>query len=98
MTPHPHAEIIKAWADGHPIQFRSAPDRPWNDIKKDCAPAFMAHLEYRVQPPTLLVTQEYHVYLPQGAYAPTFTTAYPSNLRLTFEAGKLIDAQALDYG
>lgn len=96
MTPHPHAEIIKAWADGQQIQFRSATDRAWNDIEKDCTPAFLAHLEYRTKSPASLVTQEYHVYLREGTYVPTFATEYPSNLRLTFKAGRLLDAQALD--
>jgi hypothetical protein len=95
MTPHPHAEIIKAWADGHTIQFRSATDRAWNDIEKDCTPAFLAHLEYRIKSPASLVTQEYHVYLPQGYQYPALTDAYPANARFVFEDGKLMDVELI---
>lgn len=98
MTPHPHAEIIKAWADGHPIQFRSSPTRAWNNIEKDCTPAFAEHLEYRVQSRAQVVSQEYHAYLPQGHQYPGFTTDYPPNVRFTFEAGRLIAVEMLGDG
>lgn len=48
-VPHVHAEIIKAWADGHVIEFR---DDEWNSWKllSTKAPAWQAHLQYRVKP------------------------------------------------
>lgn len=47
-TPHKHAEMIKAWADGAKIQFRFNEHIPWQDARclgwwdKDC--------EYRIKP------------------------------------------------
>ena len=95
MTAHYHSEVIKSWADGLPIQFRGR-DGTWHDYLIGCTPAFDPGVEYRVTPQPQIFTQVYHVYLQEGAYLPTFTTAYPSNLRLTFEAGRLIDARAVD--
>lgn len=46
-TPHKHAELIKAWADGAEIQFRY-PNGAWIDA---AAPSFQdPRAEYRVKP------------------------------------------------
>ena len=34
-TPHKHAEVIKAWADGKTIQFKSIDSNEWGDA--DCS-------------------------------------------------------------
>lgn len=49
MTPHKHAEVIKAWADGAEIQYRSPESMSisWNDTKD---PAWNVEFEYRVKP------------------------------------------------
>lgn len=60
-TPHKWAEVIKAWADGHTVQFRGlskyhkqeTPD--WKDLldETDCMPAFNRDAyEWRVKPTT----------------------------------------------
>lgn len=36
MKPHKHAEVIKAWADGHPIQIRNSSFS--NPVWTDCNP------------------------------------------------------------
>ena len=47
-TPHIHAELIKAWADGAEIQFRYNANIPWSNVigvcgwDKDC--------EFRIKP------------------------------------------------
>src|SRR5215217_7165405 len=47
MNPRPHAEVIKAWADGEQIQYRA----PGNDAWVDCPdPAWTVDYEYRVKP------------------------------------------------
>ena len=46
-TPHKHAEVIKAWADGYEIQYRNKPDRPWETLK---SPSFVTEYEYRKKP------------------------------------------------
>ena len=52
-TPHVHAAIIKAWADGAEIQFKSS--GRWEDITSPCWGAN----EYRIKPKTI----KYRLYL-----------------------------------
>lgn len=96
MTPHKHAEVIKAWADGHPVEYRMPSQEEWKAVDFRYAPAFYEKWEYRVRPQPTLSTQEYHVYQAPGHPFPTFTKAYPSNLRLLFENGKLVGAELID--
>lgn len=46
-TPHKHAAVIKAWADGAQIQFRRHADAEWLDTS---LPEWTAHHHYRVKP------------------------------------------------
>jgi hypothetical protein len=46
-TPHVHAELIKAWADGAEIQARSHPSAKWADVEN---PKWVSDMEYRVKP------------------------------------------------
>jgi hypothetical protein len=46
--PHPHAEFIKAWADGAVIQHRSC-DGSWQDTAYN-KPLWEPSIEYRVRP------------------------------------------------
>ena len=53
-TPHKHADVIKAWADGASVQVR-IPDSgrysdKWEDIPKHKIPRWEEMLEYRVKP------------------------------------------------
>lgn len=50
MQPHKHAEVIKAWADGVPVQFLSR-DRRWIDLPSGEAPIFAGET-YRIKPHT----------------------------------------------
>lgn len=63
-TPHKHAEIIKAWADGVPVQFRSKGDTEWIDLDpRSSMVGWYYDYEYRikpadpVEPPTPLTVQ-----------------------------------------
>jgi hypothetical protein len=47
MKPHKHAEIIKAWADGAQIQYKSILTPKWSDISD---PAWENVNEYRIKP------------------------------------------------
>lgn len=51
-TPHKHAACIKAWADGHAIQFRRPPAHPFFDGTWADAlhPQWHTNAEYRVKP------------------------------------------------
>ena len=44
-TPHKHAELIKAWADGEGIEFNDGGE--WLMVKR---PAWDNELEYRIKP------------------------------------------------
>lgn len=46
-TPHVHAEVIKAWADGKPIEARHAPHREWEPVE---SPRWNPLWQYRVKP------------------------------------------------
>ena len=98
MTPHPHAEIIKAWADGHTIQCRTKGRGDWFDIENHCTPAFFEHADYRIKPLSPIVSQEYHFYLGQSTPSLVVTEEYPPNVRFTFEAGRLIAVEMLGDG
>lgn len=45
MTPHKHADIIKAWADGARIQAKASTE--WHDVE---CPNWYRNVEYRVSP------------------------------------------------
>lgn len=46
MTPHKHAEVIKAWADGAAIEFRYSQ----GDWKTSKDPNFLLDIDYRIKP------------------------------------------------
>ena len=48
-TPHKHADMIKAWADGANIEFRSSPECTWRDLRSE-TPSWLTTTEYRVKP------------------------------------------------
>jgi len=48
-TPHKHAEVIKAWADGALIQYRSKCNNAWRDAT-ETPPMWYSDWEYRVKP------------------------------------------------
>lgn len=47
-TPHKHAALIKAWADGAEIQCRNNCDPTWKDMGPQ--PCWFEHLHYRIKP------------------------------------------------
>ena len=47
-TPHTHAELIKAWADGAKIQCRNTCDPTWKDMGPQ--PCWFEHIQYRIKP------------------------------------------------
>jgi len=46
-TPHKHAELIKAWADGAEIQLNVSPKSGWKDTHQ---PSWRPSYEYRIKP------------------------------------------------
>lgn len=47
-TPHKHAEVIKKWADGAKIQFKSPTSTQWLDHPDN--PDWSLNVDYRVKP------------------------------------------------
>lgn len=47
MKPHKHAKLIKAWADGHEVQFKT-PGEGWVSVGD--YPCWMDNQEYRIKP------------------------------------------------
>lgn len=45
--PHPHAEVIKAWADGAEVEWRMNKEEDWKTIP---SPMFNKYYQYRVKP------------------------------------------------
>lgn len=45
-TPHRHANIIKAWADGIKVQYKNHATNEWNDVD---TPSWVGE-EYRIKP------------------------------------------------
>lgn len=47
-TPHKHAEVIKAWADGAQVEYRShLPSGEWIETQ---SPDWLEDYEYRIKP------------------------------------------------
>ena len=50
-TPHKYADVIKAWADGHEVQYSSFFGSEWHDAKE---PDFTTNLNWRIKPDRIL--------------------------------------------
>lgn len=50
MKPHVHAGLIKAWADGAEIEFRSPFTGAWVGYGPDEQPSWLEGYEYRIKP------------------------------------------------
>lgn len=66
--PHVHAEVIKAWADGKPVEWRAPPFADWQLIEN---PRFYKDDEYRIKPEEVV---DYTVVLPDGRPGAVFTS------------------------
>jgi len=100
-TPHKHAELIKAWADGEEIQWRSDYSTDWETTS---SPSWARHIEYRIKPepkPDVVryattwfsAVEDDHL-LSQML---TSTRTSSDNIKLTFdgETNKLIKAEVI---
>ena len=95
MKPHKHAEVIKAWADGHTIQARTEVFE-WVDIPN---PTWLPTMEYRIKPEPTLDFEMYTSVYPDNNYRMvlTYTRVGFDNLKLIFdgETGKLKGSEVL---
>jgi hypothetical protein len=104
-TPHTHAELIKAWADGAKIQCRNTCDPTWKDMGPQ--PCWFEHRQYRIKPePKPKPDQIYYgVYNPEDARTKVMELEFcftkhndqGDHIKLTFdgETGKLKSAEVL---
>ena len=92
-TPHKHAELIKAWADGAEIEYLHSAKIEWIATP---APEWLVNATYRIKPEPKPEVVEYRM-----AYRTVprrlGTPAAFDNLKLTFdgETGKLKAAEVL---
>lgn len=71
LIPHKHAELIKAWAEGHQIQYHSKNNNRWNDAT---SPEWCLTTEYRIKPKKQ--TWWFNVYSNVGDNSPSTGAAY----------------------
>lgn len=89
-TPHKHAALIKAWADGAEIQWRRGDE--WMSCLP--SPAWYEDKEYRIKPEP--VVKYGRMSASGGQIIITPDAVYgPPCLELTFEDGVLIKAEVL---
>lgn len=55
-TPHKHAAVIKAWADGDKIQWKHPQATVWNDYPEECSPNWSPSVDYRVKKEPRIIT------------------------------------------
>jgi len=72
-TPHPHAELIKLWADDFTIkfQYKFKDSVVWNDLNAD--PVWNKTLEYRVKPKEKKFVDKYY-YTCENQHGVVFVT------------------------
>ena len=90
-TPHKHAELIKAWADGAEIEARQVDRNLWLAVQE---PNWSIHAVYRIKPePKPDVVQCWYT-SPNDWF---YQHSPKNNLRLTFdgETGKLKAAEVI---
>ena len=95
-TPHKHAELIKAWADGAQIEGRQAHCGEWVTLHD---PAWSRVSEYRVKPEPKADVVEQYVAKGYTKYGCVRVAEHweRENLKLTFdgETGKLKAAEVI---
>lgn len=67
-TPHVHAEVIKAWADGKAIEFRPGSDYKWRNADN---PRWVTEYQYRIKPEEVV---DYTMVLVEGRPGAIFTS------------------------
>jgi len=101
-TPHKHAEIIKAWADGYQVEAYNPERDSWIRVIE---PGWFNDIEYRVkpgvmEPPRKPVYSSYDVRVEHDPFDNdlidfhNYSDNY--NLRLVFKDEKLVEANILE--
>lgn len=94
VKPRKHADVIRAYADGAEIEFRSLPSDRWSSTSN---PIFFDEYEYRVKP---VKKPDLVRYTTADVSSCSYYTDYKivsDNLKLTFcgDTGKLLSAEVI---
>lgn len=94
-TPHKHAELIHAWADGSEIEVWNEDAGRWEET---ICPIWNIKAEYRIKPEPKPDIIETVAIRPSKAYGVILVASLKTNLRLVFdgETGKLKAAEVLE--
>jgi len=97
-TPHVHAEVIKAWADGKPVEWRKNPCEDWRLIEN---PRFLKEHFYRIKPEEVV---DYTIVLSDGRAGAAFTSTiaclsdyYSANNYQGFVKRTRIDGKVISF-
>jgi hypothetical protein len=100
-TPHVHAEVIKAWADGKPVEWRICSPEDWQLIEN---PGFIEDYEYRIKPEEVVdyalvygngvVASQFY---PSTRHVYSFTSASHYELRQGFVKRTRIDGKVISF-
>ena len=77
--PHVHAETIKAWADGKPVEWRICAPEDWQLIEN---PGFVKDYEYRIKPEEVV---DYALVYANGVVSSQFNPSI-NNIHMTTRA------------
>jgi hypothetical protein len=101
-TPHKHAEIIKAWADGYQVEAYNPERDTWITVKE---PGWFADIEYRIRPgvmvrPPVPKMASYDVRVELDPFDEDLVDFWNHcdtyNLRLVFKDERLVKAFVID--
>ena len=98
--PHVHAELIKAWADGAEIEYRSHETIQWEPIFKGWSWDNVLIAEYRIKPQAPKpddVVYKTNIRWDKGWQWVDTTSSKSPNLKVTFdyETGEIKSAEVL---
>lgn len=95
--PRKHSELIKAWADGAEIQYKSQ-DGLWYDLYAGNNVTWYDGGQYRIKPEVKPDVVTLHYATSHHVFKQLEDERYPDNLKLTFdgETGKLKSAEVIE--
>lgn len=82
-TPHKHAAVIKAWADGAEVQSKTTINGAiWHTVTQ---PNWYEHQEYRVRPAPLVLNETLYYYGALGMGVASLPGAPKAKVRFTLD-------------
>ena len=72
-TPHPHRDMIKAWADGEDIEYKVPGDTTWRTSETPC---FEPDYQYRIKSKIVKREGWVNIYRAHGCEIPSAATVH----------------------